>query len=130
MKYGIHEKCGAFRRRDGRTLICGRSAGHSVLKCYDPDGEEYFIAPERKGFPKIQPLGIRKLTPLATELREALEHLRAFLDPDDPNCGVPPEIRKSAQSHNYLDTWVEGPIARALAVIDPRWRAEEEDRDG
>lgn len=128
--YGMHEKCCAFRQRDGVMLICGRSAGHSVLKCWDPDEEAYFIAPERKGFPKMQPLGLRKLRPVAAELREALEHLRTFLDPDDPNCGVPSEIRKSALSHNYLDTWVEGPLARALAAIDPRWRAEEEDQDG
>lgn len=126
-----YETCGAFRRRDGHALICTRLAGHSVLKCWDQNWgvDGYFIAPERKGFPKMQPLGLRKLRPVAAELREALEHLRTFLDPDDPNCGVPPEIRKSALSHNYLDTWVEGPLARALAVIDPRWRAEEEDQD-
>ncbi|MBL1115424.1 hypothetical protein JK364_23930 [Streptomyces sp. 110] len=109
----------------------GRSAGHSVLKCWDPSWEEdgYFIAPERKGFPKIQPLGVRKLTPIAAELRDALEQLREFLDPDDVNCEVSPQLRKDATVQMYLSTWVEGPVARARAAIDPYWRASEQDRE-
>lgn len=136
-QYGTHEKCGAFRSRPqskdhpGFTMVCGRSAGHSVLKCWDPGWEEngYFIAPERKGFPKLQPLGVRKLRPIAAELKEALDDLRRFLDPDDPTCGVPPEFRKDPRVQSYLSTWVEGPLARSLGAIDPRWRAEEQDRE-
>jgi len=128
-QYGTHEKCGAWRDRDGVVLICGRSAGHSVLKCWDPDEEVHFTAPERKGFPKIQPLGVRKLRPLAAELEQGLKDLRQFLDPDDPNCSVPPEIRKDPRVQRYLETWVDGPMARALAAIDPYWRASEQDRE-
>lgn len=130
-QYGTHERCGAFRSRDGRNLVCGRSAGHSVLKCYDPSWDEdgYFIAPERKGFPKIQPLGVRKLTPLASELEQALSDLRQFLDPDDVNCAVRPEIRSDKTLQSYLETWVEGPVSRVLAAINPYFRASEQDRE-
>jgi len=121
------EKCLASRQRHGVVLICGRSAGHSVLKCWDQDEDAYFIAPERKGFPKIQPLGLRKLRPIAAELEDALVHLWKFLDPNDEGCSVAPEHRKAAA--NYLDVWVGRPLADALGKIDPEFRAEEEDRD-
>jgi hypothetical protein len=129
-QYGTHEKCCAFRHQDGVVLICGRSAGHSVLKCWDPDEDRSFLAPERKGFPKIQPLGIRKLTPMVSELKDALELLREFLDPKDEGCAVPPEFREDPRVQSFLSTWVEGPMARVLAQMDPRWRAEEQDRNG
>jgi hypothetical protein len=137
-QYGTHEKCGAWRSHPqtkdhpGYTMVCGRSAGHSVLKCWDPGWDEdgYFLAPERKGFPKIQPLGIRKLTPMVSELKDALELLREFLDPKDEGCAVPPEFREDPRVQSFLSTWVEGPLARVLAQMDPRWRAEEQDRNG
>lgn len=129
MKYGTHERCGAYRRRDGWNLVCGRSAGHSVLKCYDADKDRHFIAPERKGFPKIQPLGVRKLRPMAADLADGLESLRHFLDPDNPMCSVPPEFRKDPRVRQFLETWVEGPMARTLAAVDPHFRAEEQDTE-
>lgn len=121
----IHAKCGAFRDRDGVMLICGRSRGHSVLMCWDPDENRHFTAPERVGFPKIQPLGVRKLRPIASELDDALESLRHFLDPENGMCAVPEEFRKDPRVQSYLSTWVEGPMARVLGAIDPRFRADE-----
>lgn len=127
MRDSIHAKCGAFRNRDDVTLLCGRSRGHSVLMCFDPDKDRHFIAPERVGFPKIQPLGVRKLRPIAAQLHEALDDLRKFLDPENPNCSVPSDVREAAG--RYLSSWVEGPIAEALGAIDPRFRAEEKNTE-
>jgi hypothetical protein len=123
MRDSVHAKCGAYARRDGRDLMCDRSRGHSVLYCKDTDRDVLFLSPDRVGFPKLQPLGVRKLRPVAAQLSEALDSLRKFLDPEDPRCTVPADAR--AVARHYLSSWVEGPLAEALGAIDPRFRAED-----
>lgn len=125
MRDSIHAKCGASRKRDGRWLVCGRSSGHSVLACLDPDGDQQFVAPERVGYPKLQGLGVRKLRPIASQLSDALGSLRQFLDPENPNCSVPADVREAAAG--FLGTHVELPLSEALGAIDPRFRATEKE---
>jgi hypothetical protein len=45
-------------------------------------------------------------------LTAALEDLLAFLDPDDDDCDVDPQVRREASL--YLESWVAGPLAAAL----------------
>jgi len=124
MRAATRPKCLASKDRNGVVLVCGRDRGHSVLECFDADEGTHFTAPDRVGFPRLQPLGVRKLRPIASELLEALDDLRNFMDPDNPNCSIPADVRKA--SAHYLSTWVEGPLAHALGQIDPRYRTDEE----
>lgn len=126
MRDSIHAKCGPHIVAE-RVLMCDRSHGHSVLYCWDANREIRFLAADRVGFPKLQPLGVRKLRPIAAQLHEALDDLRKFLDPENPNCSVPSDVREAAG--RYLSSWVEGPIAEALGAIDPRFRAEEKNTE-
>ena len=45
-------------------------------------------------------------------LMVALDHLLEFINPDDPQCSVDPDVRKA--SAQYLESWVAGPLAAAL----------------
>jgi hypothetical protein len=49
-------------------------------------------------------------------LREAIRALDAFLDPDNPRCSTPREVRVAA--HIYLDSWVRGPLAEIIGAIE------------
>ena len=52
------------------------------------------------------------------ELREAITDLQVFLDPTNPDCNVPAEVRQVAAE--YLSTWVLGPIQTADQLIESR----------
>lgn len=49
-------------------------------------------------------------------LMAALNDLLKFIDPDNKDCDVSPEVRKEAAS--YLESWVAGPLAAALRMRD------------
>lgn len=121
MRDSIHAKCGAYARRDGRDLMCDRSRGHSVLYCKDTDRDVLFLSPDRVGFPKLQPLGVRKLRPVAAQLSEALTNLRKMIDPEVWTT----DARDVGAVRRYLADNVEGVLAEALGAIDPRFRAED-----
>lgn len=120
MRASIQVKCSASQDRDGVVLICHRSRGHSVLTCFDADENRHFIVPDRVGFPKIQPLGIRKLRPIAAQLDDALKHLRKLLEFDRAEV-----LDDVTATRRYLSLYVEGPLAEALGAIDPKFRIEE-----
>lgn len=63
--------------------------------------------------------------PTVTQAKDALRNLKnarrdlaAFLDPDNPDCGVPAQVRRDANRHNYLSSWVLGPIDLAIEKLE------------
>lgn len=121
MRDPIHAKCASYASRDGVDLTCSRSYGHSVLYCKDTDKDVLFLSPDRVGFPKLQPLGVRKLRPVAAQLSEALTNLRKMTNPEVWTV----DVRDIGAVRRYLADNVEGPLAEALGAIDPRFRAED-----
>jgi hypothetical protein len=51
-------------------------------------------------------------------LADALNDLKAFLDPDNDSCNVSREARTEAQE--FLSSWVLGPIEAADQLIERR----------
>lgn len=51
-------------------------------------------------------------------LHDARRDLAAFIDPDNADCGVPAQVRRDAEQHNYLSSWVLGPIDLAIEKLE------------
>lgn len=51
-------------------------------------------------------------------LKSAQADLDAFIDPDNTLCGVPAEVRREAERHFYLSTWVKGPLVQAIGRLE------------
>ena len=50
------------------------------------------------------------------QLRDAMEHLQAAIDPQSPRCACSREAREELRL--YLSTWVRGPLRHALDEVE------------